>query len=60
MDESLKKQKIKLSCHFRDKQDRPVAGPGAVLTIGDDLDEATAKQLLAGGSAELVSGGTGE
>lgn len=55
MEEGLKKKKIRLSCHFRDKQDRPVAKPGDVLTIGDDLDETTAKSLLAGGSAELVN-----
>ena len=55
MEEGLKKRKIRLSCFLRDKKDQPVAVPGDVLTIGDDLDEATAKSLLAGGSAELVS-----
>ncbi len=55
MSEGLKKQKIKLSCFLRDKKDQPIAKPGDVLTIGDDLDETTAKSLLAGGSAELVN-----
>lgn len=50
----LKKRKIKLSCFLKDKKDTPIAGPGKVLTVGDDLDEATARQLLAGGSAVLV------
>lgn len=54
MGEELKKKKITLSCYLRDKQDQPIAAPGDILTIGDDLDETTATQLLAGGSAELV------
>ena len=56
MEEGLKKKKIKLSCFLRDQKDQPIAKPGDVLTIGDDLDETTAKSLLAGGSATLVSG----
>lgn len=55
MSGDLKKQKIRLSCFLRDKKDRAIANPGDVLTIGDDLDETTAKQLLAGGSATRLT-----
>lgn len=55
MGEGLKKKKIRLSCFLRDKKDTPIAKPGDTLTIGDDLDETTANQLLAGGSATLLT-----
>jgi len=51
----LKGKKIKLSCTLNDRKGALIAGEGAVLTIGDDVEEAVAKQLLAGGSAALVS-----
>lgn len=50
----LKKRRIFLSCTLNDKKGTFIAGPGATLTIGDDLEETTARQLLAGGSARLV------
>jgi hypothetical protein len=50
----LKKRRIVLSCTLNDKKGTFIAGPGATLTIGDDLDDTTARQLLAGGSARLV------
>ena len=53
----LKKKKIKLSCILKDAKGVLIANPGAVLTVGDDLDETTATQLLAGGSATLLSHG---
>jgi hypothetical protein len=54
MADTLKGKKIRISCTLNDKKGALIALPGATLTIGDDLDEATAKQLLAGGSAVLL------
>lgn len=51
----LKKRQIRLSCFLNDAKGKPIANPGAVLTVGDDLAEDIAKQLLAGGSATLLS-----
>lgn len=50
----LKQRKIRLSCHLNDAKGTAIAGPGAVLTVGHDVDERTAGQLLAGGSATLL------
>lgn len=51
----LKNRKIRLSCHLNDAKGTTIAGPGAVLKVGHDLDETIARQLLAGGSASLLS-----
>lgn len=51
----LKGKKLRLACTLHDKKGTFIASPGAVLTIGQDLDETTATQLLAGGSATLLT-----
>lgn len=55
----LKGKKIRISCTLNDKKGVLIAPPGSVLRVGDDVDETTARQLLAGGSAALVTDGRG-
>lgn len=50
----LKGKKIRLSCTLNDRKGTLIAGPGSVLTIGTDVEESVATQLLAGDSARVV------
>lgn len=50
----LKGRRIRLQCTLNDKKGTHIATPGSVLKVGDDVDEATAAQLLRGGSATVV------
>lgn len=51
----LKGTRIRLHCTLYDQKEQFIAGPGSTVKIGDDVDEATARQLLAGGSATMVT-----
>lgn len=50
----LKGIRIRLACTLNDGKGTLIATPGSVLKVGDDVDEAIAAQLLAGGSATRV------
>jgi hypothetical protein len=53
----LKKRQILLACTLNDSKGTRIAEPGTILTIGDDVSETVARQLLAGGSATLLARG---
>lgn len=55
----LKGKKIRIHCTLNDKKGVFIAAPESVLRVGDDVDETIAQQLLAGGSATLLSERTG-